>query len=521
MRWRVPEFGGFEYDDDRIRLVNVDDEWLVEWRNTVVHPELDEKGLRLGTVAEAPERAPILDRNGAALVEPRPVVEVGVVPKELEDRKAAVQTIAETTGADAEALEASIEAAEAPTNFVPAITLRQDEFTKVSAELEDVPGIEFGQRELPLAPTKEFGRALLGGVGPVTAEQLEKKEKLEAGDVIGQWGLEAEFEKQLAGEADRRIVVRNAEGVPVQTLAKRSGEEGEPLETTLDLDVQAAAEKALDAEKGKAALVALDAASGDILAAANRPVDDTFDRALEGQYPPGSTFKVVTTAALLDGGLSPRETVDCPPTIDVGGKLFRNFEGGAAGSVPFSVDFAESCNTAFVSLVDRLAPDDLKVWGKEMGLGRDYELAVPAFSGERPAGARRGRAGGVDDRPGPDPRQPAGDGRRRRVGRRRALAPAAPARRRPGEGGGPAAAAARRDPARPDARGRHLGHRHRARRRARRADRQERDRRVRQRRPAANARLVHRRARRARGRGAGRGPPVGRGVRRADRGPVP
>ena len=95
---------------------------------------------------------------------------------------------------------------------------------------------------------------------------------------------------------------------------------------------------------------------------------------------------MVSTAALLDGGLSPGETVDCPPTIDVGGKLFRNFEGGAAGSVPFSVDFAESCNTAFVSLADRLAPDDLKRWGKELGLGRDYELAVPAFSGSVPPG---------------------------------------------------------------------------------------------------------------------------------------
>ena len=140
MRWRVPEFGGFEYDNDRVRLTKLDDEWLVEWRNTVVHPELDAQGLRLGTVAEASERAPILDRDGEALVEPRPVVEIGVVPKELEDRGSAVEAIAENTGADAEALEDSIEAAEAPTNFVPAITLRQDEFAKVSAELEDDRG---------------------------------------------------------------------------------------------------------------------------------------------------------------------------------------------------------------------------------------------------------------------------------------------------------------------------------------------------------------------------------------------
>ncbi|HEX6116420.1 MAG TPA: penicillin-binding transpeptidase domain-containing protein [Solirubrobacterales bacterium] len=386
MRWDVPDIGEFDYDNDRVRLTKADDEWLIEWRETVVHPELDAEGLRLGTEAEAAERAPILARDGRALVRPRPVVEVGVIPKELRDREAAVAAIAEHTGADAETLAASIDAAAEPTNFVPAITLREEEFAEVEDELEPIRGIEFGRRELPLAPTKEFARALLGAVGPVTAEQLRQDEGLETGDVIGQWGLQAEFDDRLAGEPTRRVVARRADGVPVEVLMETGGAEGEPLETTLDLAVQLAAEKALAGTEGKAALVALDASGGDILAAANRPVDDTFDRALEGQYPPGSTFKVVTTAALLDGGLSPDETVDCPATIDVGGKLFRNFEGSAAGAVPFSVDFAESCNTAFVSLVDRLAPDGLERWGTEFGLGRKYELAVPAFSGSVPPG---------------------------------------------------------------------------------------------------------------------------------------
>ena len=90
--------------------------------------------------------------------------------------------------------------------------------------------------------------------------------------------------------------------------------------------------------------------TGDILAVANRPTDATYDRAIDGRYPPGSTFKVVTTAALLRAGLKTSDTVDCPKTITVDGKLFKNFEGGAAGAVPFATDFAQSCNTAFVSL---------------------------------------------------------------------------------------------------------------------------------------------------------------------------
>ena len=76
--------------------------------------------------------------------------------------------------------------------------------------------------------------------------------------------------------------------------------------------------------------------TGDILAVANRPTDATYDRAIDGRYPPGSTFKVVTTAALLRAGLKTSDTVNCPKTITVGGKLFKNFEGGAAGAVPFA-----------------------------------------------------------------------------------------------------------------------------------------------------------------------------------------
>ena len=86
--------------------------------------------------------------------------------------------------------------------------------------------------------------------------------------------------------------------------------------------------------------MALQPSTGDVLAVAERPVDSGFHRALEGRYPPGSTFKVVTTAALLRAGLDIDETVNCPPTISVGGRAFRNFEGGAAGAVPFSQDFA-------------------------------------------------------------------------------------------------------------------------------------------------------------------------------------
>ena len=297
----------------------------------------------------------------------QPVVEVGVVPENLEDDEAAVAEVAELTGADAEAFQASVDAAD-PGNFVPAITLRQEEFDAIEQELNAIPGTEFGERELPLAPTRDFARVLLGTVGPATEEQIAESDgAVDIDDQIGQGGLQAAFEEQLAGTPERSVVIRNAAGEPVETLQTVEGEPGEALETTLDLKVQGAAEKALNAVgDGSAGLVAVEPATGDILAVANRPTDEAFNRAMAGQYPPGSTFKVITTTALLGAGLDPDETVDCPESINAGGREFVNFEGSAAGAVPFSTDFAQSCNTAFVSLADRLEPDSLRQAARDL-----------------------------------------------------------------------------------------------------------------------------------------------------------
>jgi cell division protein FtsI/penicillin-binding protein 2 len=133
--------------------------------------------------------------------------------------------------------------------------------------------------------------------------------------------------------------------------------------------------------------VAVQPSTGDILAVANRPMDSSYDRALEGRYPPGSTFKVITTAALLRDGLRPSETVDCPRTIAVGGRSFKNFEGSAQGAVPFSQDFAQSCNTAFVSLTERLPPDALHDAALDFGLGKPLRFGMPAAEAQVPPGS--------------------------------------------------------------------------------------------------------------------------------------
>ena len=146
----------------------------------------------------------------------------------------------------------------------------------------------------------------------------------------------------------------DAKGAVVKVVDRFAGAPSTPVATTIDVAVQEAAQQALAGVSQPAALVAVDAPTGSIRAVVSAPDDQAFDRALDGQYPPGSTFKVVTATALLANGTTPDTPVSCPPQAVVGGKKFTNFEGEAPGSIPFRTAFALSCNTAFVGLADKL-----------------------------------------------------------------------------------------------------------------------------------------------------------------------
>ena len=119
---------------------------------------------------------------------------------------------------------------------------------------------------------------MLGTVAPITAEQLESLGAGYApGDQVGQAGLQARFERRLAGTPTRRVLLRTIDGgLPLQTLFERKGRAGRALRTTLSTRVQGAAENALGDRQDAAALVALQASSGDVLAVAERPVDSGF-----------------------------------------------------------------------------------------------------------------------------------------------------------------------------------------------------------------------------------------------------
>src|SRR3954452_21293016 len=383
--WSVPRFGRFAYTSEAALLRGGDDRWRVVWDPRVVHEGLD-AGTRLGTAVDRAPRAQILDRRGRAIVTPRAVVHVGVEHDKVSDPAATAAALAGVLDIDARAYARAIRGA-GPKQFVEAVTLRERDYVPVRARLRAIPGVQALDDTAPLAATRGFARALLGTVSPATAEQLKTLGGgYGPGASVGQFGLQARFERRLAGTPTRKVVVRLSDGEQDHTLATHRGTPSRALRTTLDIDVQTAAERALGNRASAAALVVVKPSTGDVLAVANRPTSAAFDRAIGGRYAPGSTFKVVSTAALLRDGLRPGATVACPETITVGGRTFKNFEGEAGGAVPFAQDFAQSCNTAFVSLAGRLGANALQQTARDFGLGRKVRLPLPVARSQVPPG---------------------------------------------------------------------------------------------------------------------------------------
>ncbi|MER7738634.1 penicillin-binding transpeptidase domain-containing protein [Streptomyces sp. NPDC096538] len=162
-------------------------------------------------------------------------------------------------------------------------------------------------------------------------------------------------------------------------------EDDGPVRTTLDARWQAAAERALKSSGGRnAALVALRVDDGEILAVANSPATG-FNRAVSGTYAPGSTWKIVTSSALLlKGAVAPDDVVDCPRYLTVG-KRFQNVETSAHPGATFRKAFTESCNTAFIGLRGRLGDSELGDVAKEyFGVGQTWHVGVPSYDGSVP-----------------------------------------------------------------------------------------------------------------------------------------
>jgi cell division protein FtsI/penicillin-binding protein 2 len=368
---------------DTLSLVKVQGKWLVQWTPATIAPQL-RPGDELAVRTTWPARAPILGAGGAPLTTQGQVVTIGVEGLRIKDA-AAVQSALVSVGATASQASSAIAAAKVhPTYFEPVFTVTQDRYNQIQSTIYPVPGTVFQTGTALSAVTPGLTAGIVGTVGPITAQELgELGAPYTAQSTVGQTGLEGASEKQLAGTPGATVSVVRPSGAPVATVATLPSHPGTAVRTTINPTVQMAAEAALAGEQKTAALVAVDATTGGVLAAVSVNTGD-FDLALDGAQPPGSTFKVITSTALITRGLTPQSAASCPLTATVDGEVFHNAEGEAPVGTLLQA-FTESCNTAFIDLATHnLSAPDLPAAAAMYGLTRDPRIGLAAFGASVP-----------------------------------------------------------------------------------------------------------------------------------------
>ena len=352
------------------------------------------------SATHTPARADILGAGDVPLVTYRPVVNVGLDKPALggADPADSATKLAQLVGVDPAAYAQQVQAS-GPEAFVAAITLREDGRTITDGQIGEIPGARAVRDFLPLAPTRTFARALLGTAAEANAEQIEKSNgALKAGDTTGTGGLQQQYDAQLRGSDGIQVFAEKAgltaeekQTLPDEgrrVLFQTEIKVGTPLKTTLDPKLQQLAEDVLGKVGPASAIVALRPSSGAVLAAASGPGSNGYDTAMLGQYAPGSIFKMVDSLAMFRNGMTPDSKVDCPSTLTVDGRTFKNAEGYPAsslGSVTLRDAFAHSCNTAFINARDTVSQAQLESAATSLGVAVEAPaLGAAAFLGSVP-----------------------------------------------------------------------------------------------------------------------------------------
>ena len=364
------------------------------------------------TVPLPAPRGVVFDRNGEVLVDNQHKFNIVLLRERAQDIDETLRAVAAATGADLAQMQDMVERRRREPSYRPIVLIENAsmaQVTAIGARSLEMPGIEYHQ-----VPTRRYDGAtaahLFGYVGEVNEAQLQRAEyrNLNAGAIIGQAGLEQAYNQLLMGTEGARDVIVNSRGREIDELARQDPVVGTPLQLTIDADLQRAAEDGFRhfglvnaGEPYNGAAVVLDPRSGEVLSLVSLPAYDpnkfaigmdratwnslTTDtlrplqnRALQGTYSPGSTFKIVVAAAALEEGLiTPDFRINC-----TGGKFFytRTFmchKRGGHGSLDMRQAIEQSCNVYFYTLGQMLGVDRIHKWASALGLGQINGIDLP------------------------------------------------------------------------------------------------------------------------------------------------
>ncbi|NES67260.1 MAG: penicillin-binding protein 2 [Okeania sp. SIO2D1] len=273
-------------------------------------------------------------------------------------------------------------------------------FIALAEKAGETPGLEVRTENIRHYPNGSLAAHLIGYTGEATKEELTSNPKYPMGMIVGKMGIESTANSTLEGVWGNRLIEVDAKGNEIQELGVENPISGKPVKLTIDLDIQKAAEKALGNRRGAA--VAINPKTGEILAMASGPTFDPslftgkmttsewqrlqgaskpfLNRALQG-YPPGSTFKGVTSvAALQSGKYSPNSRVRTYNSVTIGGITFNEHSGGY-GLIGFRDALAYSSNTFFYQMAVKIGPEAISKWGRELGIGGSIDLKLLGIDG--------------------------------------------------------------------------------------------------------------------------------------------
>ena len=392
--WHTGLFGDLQAAN-QISLIKENGQWGIDWHRDTIWPDLA-SGNTFAVEYQIPPRANIYDRNGAGLAIPSVIVTVGVIPQEIQDETAVLAALTQVLDLTADEIRAIY--AGQPAHWYIPIQDITGETSLANNDLLSLPGIQRRERTGRLYPLEGVASHVIGWISPIPEESYSvyRQQGYRGDELVGIAGLEAWGESILAGTNGGRLSIVSADGVHIKSLVERHPERGRAIYTSIDRELQYSAEQALGERRG--AIVALDIRTGAILALTSGPhfdnnvfirLTDTWsrqavlndpnlpllNRAIQGTYPSGSVFKIVTiTAGLEAGGLTAESTFFCPGYWDGLGEMNRKvcwLETGH-GTITLKDGLSASCNVTFYevgNILDGIAPDTLSTYGRAFGFG--------------------------------------------------------------------------------------------------------------------------------------------------------
>ena len=357
------------------------------------------------TIALRAPRGVMFDRNGEVLVENRSSFTISIVREHTKDLDRTVRVLSEVAGLDPKYVHDIVKRHRSEPTYRPIVIVDDASLAQVAAVLArrldtELPDVQVEEVPTRQYPADSFAAHLFGYVGEASEGQVES-DGLQSGAIVGQAGVEKIYNKLLMGEDGARLVKVNSMGREIDLVKEIPATGGRRVQLTIDKDLQRAAEEGFKAGGFNGAAVVMDPRTGEVLAFTSRPGYDPNDfaagidratwaalntdplkplqnRAIQGLYSPGSTFKIVVEiAALEEGIITPDFRVHCGGSAVFFGRPFQCWKRGGHGSVDMRHALEQSCNVYHYTIGNMVGVDKIHKWATLLGLGEKTGIDLP------------------------------------------------------------------------------------------------------------------------------------------------